>query len=447
MELRNLVADMLVKDAVPVRSKFISENCANSVLLIDEVDVFFTKEFYGGAYQPALLIMLPGLDKIQEKIWSLLIENPSLTSESIERSIYDFIDSSDMHERQDFLDFFTREKSYDLLIYEDKDIIRKIKTRPLGYWRNYKLSDRGTILCKDREEYTNDVLCSYYMIFNYFRLRKWNYSVRVASEINYGYLNLGCGSISYAMLPKRYPLILGVTGTLTSLNQHEKTSIRNLYSIHELSAMPSFFGCSNLQFNPETDYQQLANRSKWMNAIFSRANAILGAKRSILVFFENDFQLNQFYTEYSGQFDRLHILTENTDQNQMQQFIDEAGVAKTITLATRGMGRGVDYKSSVSIEKHGGLHVIQTFFSLDIKEEIQIKGRTARKDNRGSYELIVRKADLERVGLPCDVSYCQLDEARLEMALKENKQILKDIVSETENHEATMRYMASFFEA
>ncbi|XP_058819849.1 uncharacterized protein LOC131682418 [Topomyia yanbarensis] len=469
MGLRDLMSVMLLKDAAPVRSKFVSEDCASSVLLIDEVDVFFTKEYYGGVYCPVNRLMLPGLDKIQEKIWSIVIGNPLLTYGSIEQSISDYIKSPQMAAQNDFHKFLASTKSYDLLIYKEGKVLTErftnrslfenhlrqmiacaidVVSSPADRWMDYKLSNTGTILHKYRGQFVNYNVNSYYMVFNYFRLRKSDFSIRVALEVNYGYLNLDCGSISYAMLPQRYPLILGVTGTLTSLNQHEKTCIRDLYDIRDLSAMPTFFGCSNLRFDPVSDFQQLPSQSEWLNAIFSRANAVLGAKRSVLVFFESDLQLNQFHAEYSGQFDRLNILTENTDAKQTQQFIDEAGVAKTITLATRGMGRGVDYKSSVSIEKHGGLHVIQTFFSLDVKEEVQIKGRTARKDNRGSYELIVCQGDLEKIGLlwkVCQVNYYQLDGARQDLALKENERILDAIVRRTNDHDVTMQYMKTFF--
>ncbi|KAL1381420.1 hypothetical protein pipiens_013473 [Culex pipiens pipiens] len=121
--------------------------------------------------------------------------------------------------------------------------------------------------------------------------------------------------------------------------------------------------------------------------------ALCGHSVVILCYKEN---INTFRQQYAAQFDRLNIVTVNTSLEEKEKFIAEAGVSRTITLATREMGRGVDYKSSVTVEKNGGVHVIQTFFSLDIKEETQIKGRTARKDNRGSYELILCYDDLKK---------------------------------------------------
>ena len=57
---------------------------------------------------------------------------------------------------------------------------------------------------------------------------------------------------------------------------------------------------------------------------------------------------------------------------------------------TDAFGRGTDFiVLNKEIDKKGGVHVIQTFLSLDESEEVQIKGRTARQNNEGSYEAII----------------------------------------------------------
>ncbi|KAL1390322.1 hypothetical protein pipiens_012429, partial [Culex pipiens pipiens] len=205
---------------------------------------------------------------------------------------------------------------------------------------------------------------------------------------NYGYFNFHLGSMSYAKLPENFPLILGVSGTLTTLSSYEKKVVKDHYNITDLSVMPSFFGGSNLKFNETQDFSCLNTVNEWMNAIFGRINMMVYARRSVLVVFDTDLKINAFKQQFAAQLDRLNVLTVDTDPADKERFINDAGVSRTITLATREMGRGVDYKSSVAVESNGGVHVIQTFFSVDVKEETQIKGRTARKDNRGSYELI-----------------------------------------------------------
>ena len=51
------------------------------------------------------------------------------------------------------------------------------------------------------------------------------------------------------------------------------------------------------------------------------------------------------------------------------------------------------------LKEAGGVHVIQTFLSLDKAEEVQIKGRTARQGEDGSYAMVLSMGDLEAFGI------------------------------------------------
>ena len=46
------------------------------------------------------------------------------------------------------------------------------------------------------------------------------------------------------------------------------------------------------------------------------------------------------------------------------------------------------------------MHVVQTFLSVELSEEVQIQGRTARQGKPGSYSLILLEDDLEPLGIP-----------------------------------------------
>ena len=48
-----------------------------------------------------------------------------------------------------------------------------------------------------------------------------------------------------------------------------------------------------------------------------------------------------------------------------------------------------------AINAAGGVHVVQTFFSQFLAEEIQIQDRTARQGKRGSYKMIVLSSEIE----------------------------------------------------
>ena len=51
----------------------------------------------------------------------------------------------------------------------------------------------------------------------------------------------------------------------------------------------------------------------------------------------------------------------------------------TVTLLSRSFGRGTDFMChDKKVDEKGGVHVVQTFFSIDVAEEVQIQGRTGR---------------------------------------------------------------------
>ena len=80
--------------------------------------------------------------------------------------------------------------------------------------------------------------------------------------------------------------------------------------------------------------------------------------------------------------------------------IKYASSSGQITLLTRIFGRGSDFICRDQIvAANGGVHVIQTFLSEELSEEVQIKGRTARQGESGSYSLILLDSSLEKFSI------------------------------------------------
>jgi preprotein translocase subunit SecA len=98
---------------------------------------------------------------------------------------------------------------------------------------------------------------------------------------------------------------------------------------------------------------------------------------------------------------RTSNLTEEHEAVVRDSRIVSAVNPNVITLMSSSFGRGTDFVVlDDGIKKNGGLHVIQAFLSLDESEEVQIKGRTARQENKGSYDCILSENFLEELSIP-----------------------------------------------
>jgi len=113
-----------------------------------------------------------------------------------------------------------------------------------------------------------------------------------------------------------------------------------------------------------------------------------GPLRAVMAFFESRKELEAFY-ESEQMLDLkpvARVITEEIGPCEKEGAFLQATRSGAITLMIREFGRGTDFKCfDGRMIDGGGVHVIQAFFSTEIAEEIQIKGRTARQGARGSY--------------------------------------------------------------
>jgi hypothetical protein len=102
------------------------------------------------------------------------------------------------------------------------------------------------------------------------------------------------------------------------------------------------------------------------------------------------------------------------------------------------------------------VHIIQTFFSEELAEEIQIKGRTARQKRRGSYQLVLFGKDLkesfkltpeeQEKMLKTGNNYAILNDKRSELSRNEGKRRTKQVESALQAHETSMSYLKALAE-
>jgi hypothetical protein len=214
-------------------------------------------------------------------------------------------------------------------------------------------------------------------------------------------MTVRCGSFSYAEIPcsdgdSPFQCIMGVTGTLDSLIDVEKGIVKDKYGLVNYTFTPSMYGKSKLLHKPVGDVIMETEVNRYHQTILKEIIDEREKGRPVLVYFDSEEKLNEFLdSSYGSQLNDVNIVTEKT--HNIPFYVERATRAQMVTLLPRSFGRGLDFKClDVAVDTAGGVHVIQTFFSDFLSEEIQIKGRTARQSKKGSYKLILLASDLEK---------------------------------------------------
>ena len=92
---------------------------------------------------------------------------------------------------------------------------------------------------------------------------------------------------------------------------------------------------------------------------------------------------------------QTRTITETAPLKERNSLFLKATGTGAITLMIRDFGRGTDFKChDKRMLQAGGVHVIQAFISVDLSEEIQIKGRCARQGADGSFSMVINAETL-----------------------------------------------------
>ena len=196
--VRDLVEDFLHGH----RSKKLAVSKMPRILLIDEVDVFFSADFYGATYNPVTTYSdkLGHVHTVQRFIWAGRMDSFSAAKRKLEA-----------------LEAYTELLSAHKLL---KDVISNHSIKMLRDVREehtYELKD-GLIAYRDQDIMSTTIRHGYLTLFAYFKEHEAGNITEESLTAELG-LSIHCGHFSYAELPSKYSQILGVTGTLDSLGE------------------------------------------------------------------------------------------------------------------------------------------------------------------------------------------------------------------------------------
>ncbi len=305
------------------------------ILLIDEVDVFFSKEFYGNRYQPSLSLRDDCLSGLISMIWR-------------ERSNPNLDQLEELTETPEFKSCLERFGSdwEPLIIEAMKDMIYELRTFETGH--EYIVQD-DQIGYKELDNTVFDISYGYKTLFAYFQE---NENGRISGEALAKNVSLlvRLGTFSYAEIPKDFDSILGCSGTLSTLSKPEQNIIGEVYQIGLKTTIPSVYGRNNLRFNKQDNIMLEADQN--FKKILAReikdrlVGQNVGTKRAVFVVFETSGELDEFLSsgEYQAMRKSTLVLTETANNEEKKRIVNLASSSGQVTFFTKIFGRGTDFK-------------------------------------------------------------------------------------------------------
>ena len=377
-DIREKVSEILKHNVYHFKKNDSSYSQRSNILLIDEVDVFFSKEFFGNIYSPILRLENGYISHFFDFIWKSR-DLPTFSIVTIKNSI-EFKNVVSLYKNwEDLIEDQLKYIFNDLKKFRDHEYI--IKNEMIAY--------------KEQNNIIFNKIVGYKTLFAYY-LEFEKGEIPFKSIQKQKYLTIFAGAFSYAEVPLNFDLIMGVTGTLKNLVDVQKRLLREKYNLHNYTILPSVYGKRNFVFDEKSDVHVYSKKEFYKELCDEIENQRKNV-RPILIFFESETNITEFLNsqEASPFKSNIQKLTELASNSERENLITSATAAKKITLLTRVMGRGLDFRCfDENINKIGGIHVIQTFFSKDPSENIQIKRRTARQGDKGSFSMILLDIDL-----------------------------------------------------
>eukprot|EP00052_Salpingoeca_macrocollata_P025734 m.234579 g.234579 ORF g.234579 m.234579 type:complete len:2885 (+) comp22475_c0_seq2:54-8708(+) len=378
-QVRTAVEEVITRGAAPTKKM---RKLRPRFLIVDEVDVFFQREFYGGVYSIVATLQHPAITDLVQHIW---------THRQVHTSLSALTGSAPYNA---LCAVYPRWNN--LLLEAAKKMLVDVKS----YTSHTYVLHNGRIGYKEQDTVSTRVRYGYKTLFAYYHEHELNnISDQILAENTY--ISLNCGHFSYAETPFNFCRMVGVSGTLRDLTSNELAVIEGTYRVNNFTYMPSVYRREGeTERNLKIQAIFIAQADKFYEAIVKDIEeARKSYQRPCLVFFESREKLLEFH--HSPQCPAgAQVLDEGLSATEKTAAIRLATQPGMISLLTRDYGRGTDFQvRSDEIVQNGGAHVLQTFLSEEKSEETQVKGRTARQGDSGSYSLILCLPDLEKFGI------------------------------------------------
>jgi hypothetical protein len=349
------------------------------VLLVDEVDVFFTKSFYGSSYTPACELRHSSISALLREIYA---KAPGTLDEVKGWQVYK--------------DCCSLLPSYEFLL----DTAASSMLAGMECFAEHA-AETQYVVKDDQIGYTEQDSIVFNVSYGYLTLiayLKENQAGLISEHSLSKALKLlvECGEFLFAKLPCDFDVVMGVTGTLETMSPAERQIVSQDYHIKRMVYMPSVYG-KNQVVEKMIAVEETEDA---MTAALVEEIEAEKATRAVIVFFDDVHKLRKIakHPKFSKHADDANFLLEEIYPEEKTQIVTcRSAQMHAVTLASSSFGRGTDFQCfDDAVQTAGGIHIIQTHVAQTLSEEIQIKGRTARQGEKGSWSMVLGREELSK---------------------------------------------------
>ena len=236
--VRELTDQLLYSDMASALTTSVGAHTGGKkILLLDEMDVIFSDDFYGNFNMPTTQLVNKHVEGIQRYVWA----NRSTPASDLKVKV----------QRLEAYKSLTKEFSRSTLLI-DAHINDMLRDLQLVDTHQYLIKDGDIAYQLADLSIASHLTFGYQSLFAAFLEAGRGAVSEAALKSRFGF-SICCGQFSYAEISSGYDRVLGVTGTLQSLGPYEKRVIGDKFQIREQTLAPSIYGVSNLMFRKGVD--------------------------------------------------------------------------------------------------------------------------------------------------------------------------------------------------
>ncbi len=376
-----------------------------SILLLDEVDVFFSDTFFGNTLNPIVDIPDDESFLILDYVWNnrISLVKDINAVEEILKLRHCVLLLKKYPNLEPFLRLELNKMLSDLrkFVKSPNPQLREINPMAVIDSRNekigYEMSKTGVP--------SFIISYGYETVFSYFLLvdqKIFRDNVKKGMRIA-----CPCGKLLYSEIPRNFRLCLGMTGTLECLSKGQNILIES-YNFKRKTFLPSTYEKKPLDRRDTVVVEGVGEKAwdEYFRIILDEVVTELKKGRAILIIFSDYSKLDRFakaikitYPKNVAEYKPPQELTDKLHASDRDAVIVKSIRKYMITLMTRSYGRGTDFVCrDQGLVASGGVHIIITFVPDHKSEEKQIMGRTCRQDDPGSARIILLLEDLAHLG-------------------------------------------------